>query len=119
MADTITGIFDSKRINELSLLAKLNGKEYMLIDNTDTTMKTTVDTLLGYIRDQINASQGQDTSSAGSCIEIIPIGESIPAESRPKNHFYLNVSQVSDVQQTLLTKTLKVSPNMGLSVQTN
>ena len=50
-AVTINGC---KRINELGSLNKLTGKEEILIDNGEDTLKVTVDSLLGYIANSIN-----------------------------------------------------------------
>lgn len=122
MADQISGTFETKQIHELQPLVKLNGKEEVIIDDGNGTLRVTVDTLLGYIRDQINASVGGDTgggdtaTSSGGTIHVIQKGEeNIPAESRLKDHFYLRVVDAHDAQlSTGLPRIVKVSPNMGL-----
>lgn len=105
-------VYGVKQINELTQLNKLNGKEEMLIDNGDVTLKVTVDTLLGYIRDQINTG---NTSGGETGIHFIPEGEEIPAESRENDHFYINVvdAQTAHLSSGIPT-IVKVSPNMAL-----
>lgn len=44
---------DPKQITDLVELAKLGGSEYMLIDNGSTTLKVSVETLLGYMGSKI------------------------------------------------------------------
>lgn len=121
MAEQISGTFDTKQIHELNPLVKLNGKEEVIIDDGNGTLRVTVDTLLGYIRDQINASVGSDTGSGGTVskgttIHVIKQGEeNIPAESRPEGHFYLRVVKASEAQLSSgLPRVIRVSPNMGL-----
>lgn len=121
MAEQISGTFDTKQIHELNPLVKLNGKEEVIIDDGNGTLRVTVDTLLGYIRDQINASVGSGTGSGGTVnkgttIHIINQGEeNIPAESRPEGHFYLRVVKASEAQLSSgLPRVIRVSPNMGL-----
>lgn len=122
MADQISGTFETKQIHELQPLVKLNGKEEVIIDDGNGTLRVTVDTLLGYIRDQINASVGGETggggttTSSGGTIHVIQKGEeNIPAESRPEGHFYLRVVDANDAQlSTGLPRIVRVSPNMGL-----
>lgn len=121
MAEQISGTFDTKQIHELNPLVKLNGKEEVIIDDGNGTLRVTVDTLLGYIRDQINASVGNDTGSGGTVskgttIHVIKQGEeNIPAESRPEGHFYLRVVKASEAQLSSgLPRVIRVSPNMGL-----
>ena len=41
--------YDTKRLVELLELAKLNGTEYMLVDDGSQSLKISVDTLLGYM----------------------------------------------------------------------
>lgn len=121
MADQISGTFETKQIHELQPLVKLNGKEEVIIDDGNGTLRVTVDTLLGYIRDQINASVGGETgggstTTEGTVIHVIQKGEeNIPAESRPEGHFYLRVVDANDAQlSTGLPRIVRVSPNMGL-----
>lgn len=121
MAEQISGTFDTKQIHELNPLVKLNGKEEVIIDDGNGTLRVTVDTLLGYIRDQINASVGSCTGSGGTVskgttIHVINQGEeNIPAESRPEGHFYLRVVKASEAQLfSGLPRVIRVSPNMGL-----
>lgn len=122
MADSVTGTFSTKQIHELNPLAKLSGKEEVLIDNGEGTLRVTVDTLLGYIRDQINASTGGDSGgtviSSTSAIHIINKGDpDVPVESRPEGHYYLRVVDVIDAQLASgLPRVIKVSPNMGLRI---
>lgn len=121
MAEQISGTFDTKQIHELNPLVKLNGKEEVIIDDGNGTLRVTVDTLLGYIRDQINASVDSGTGSGGTVskgttIHVINQGEeNIPAESRPEGHFYLRVVKASEAQLSSgLPRVIRVSPNMGL-----
>lgn len=121
MAEQVTGTFDTKQIHELTTLNKLQGREELLIDNGDITLKVTVDTLLGYIRDQINASTGSGSSSGPSGMEytgihVIDEGEEdIPIETREKGHFYIRVQRVIEAQNSSgIPRLIKVSPNMQL-----
>lgn len=109
-------VINSKQISELKELAKLSGKEVMLIDNgNNNTKKVTVDTLLGYIRDQILS--GGSTTSTGTSIEIIPEGEELDPESRKEGQFYLNVLSEKDIiESTLIPTSIVVSPSMGLKI---
>ena len=123
MAEPVTGTFETKQIHELNPLAKLTGKEEVLIDDGNGTLRVTVDTLLGYIRDQINASTGSGTGggtapSTASTIHIIRMDEgeeNIPVESRPEGHFYIKVVDAIESQLSSgLPRIIRVSPNMGL-----
>lgn len=122
MAEQVTGTFDTKQIHELNPLAKLSGKEELLIDNGEGTLRVTVDTMLGYIRDQINASTGGGggsvTPESASVIHIIHKGDpDIPVESRPEGHYYIRVVDVVDAQLASgLPRIIRVSPNMGLRI---
>lgn len=122
MADKVTGTFETKQIHELNPLVKLSGKEELLIDNGNGTLRVTVDTMLGYIRDQINAATGGGSggggggSEASTVIHVIQKGEpDIPIESRPDGHFYIKVTDVIEAQLASgLPRLIRVSPNMGL-----
>lgn len=125
MAEPVTGTFETKQIHELNPLAKLTGKEEVLIDDGNGTLRVTVDTLLGYIRDQINASTGSgetgggtEPSTAASTIHIIRMDEgeeNVPVESRPEGHFYIKVVDAIEAQLSSgLPRIIRVSPNMGL-----
>ena len=136
MSEQITGSSETKQIHELYPLYKLHGKEEVIIDNGDVTLRVTVDTLLGYIRDQIIISLGGDpttgtgatwpptggssggpggTVAASECIHVIREGESLPAESRLDNHYYLRRCNTVDAKLSAgLYKLIRVSPNMGL-----
>ena len=122
MADKVTGTFDTKQIHELNPLAKLSGKELLLIDNGEGTLNVTVDTMLGYIRDQINASTGGGGGGtipeSATVIHVINKGHpDIPVESRPEGHFYIKVTDVKDAQLASgLPRVIRVSPNMGLRI---
>ena len=123
MSDQVTGTFGTKQIHELIGVAtgKLHGKELLLIDLGDgqETMNVTVDTLLGYIRDQINNTSGGGGTTptvTGSTIHIIPEGEDIPEASREKGHYYIRVVEAKDVQASVGPTYVKVSPNMGLKM---
>lgn len=122
MADKVTGTFDTKQIHELNPLAKLSGKELLLIDNGEGTLNVTVDTMLGYIRDQINASTGGGGGGtipgSATVIHVINKGDpDIPVESRPEGHFYIKVTDVKDAQLASgLPRVIRVSPNMGLRI---
>ena len=121
-ANEVIDIYGVKQIHELTPLNKLQGKEEMLIDNGEVTLRVTVDTLLGYIRDQINAAiDGQSGGSGtpidtGSAIHFIGEGEeNIPKESRIKGHYYIRVVKGQNAHlSTGLPRLIKVSLNMGL-----
>ena len=129
MAEPVTGTFETKQIHELNPLVKLTGKEELLIDNGDRTLRITVDTMLGYIRDQINASTGQGGTSGGgsseesSVIHVIRLDQgesSVPIESREKGHFYIEVTDSVEAQfSSGLPRLIRVSPNMGLRLITD
>lgn len=113
----ITGDFSSKRITELDLLNKLKGTEEMLIDNGETTLKVTVDSLLGYIAKEINAGTFPSQITDSTTVVIIPEGESLPAVSRIEGNIYYRISSTSDAKLVGGSTTrLKVSPNMGLRI---
>lgn len=127
MAEPVTGTFETKQIHELNPLAKLTGKEEVLIDDGNGTLRVTVDTLLGYIRDQINASTGGGSGAGAdpsqeqaSTIHVIRIDEGeedIPVESRPEGHFYIKVIDAIEAQLSSgLPRVIRVSPNMGLRI---
>lgn len=126
MAGQVTGTFETKQIHELNPLAKLSGKEELLIDDGNGTLRVTVDTMLGYIRDQINASTGgggggQPAPAESSVIHVIQKGEpDIPVESRPEGHYYIKVVDAIEAQlSTGLPRVIRVSPNMGLRLITD
>lgn len=124
MAEQITGTFETKQIHELNPLAKLSGKEELLIDDGNGTLRVTVDTMLGYIRDQINASSGggsQPTPAESSVIHVIQKDEpDIPVESRPEGHYYIKIVDAIEAQlSTGLPRVIRVSPNMGLRLITD
>lgn len=114
----VAGIYDTKKIDELNPLVKLSGQEVMLIDDGNGTMNVTVDTLLGYIRDQINSGTGGSSvpSTVSSAIHVIHPGDpDVPVASRPKGHFYIKVTDENQAQiATGLPRLIKVSPNMRL-----
>lgn len=119
MSNTVTGSFDTKQIHELVELTKLNGREEVIIDNGEVTMRVSVDTLLGYIRDQINGNSSGSGSSSGdnTGIHFLDVGENLPAQSRIKDHFYIRAVSVTDAQiASGLPRTIKVSPNMQLKM---
>lgn len=125
MAEQVTGTFETKQIHELNPLAKLSGKEELIIDDGNGTLRITVDTMLGYIRDQINASTGdggsQPAPAESSVIHVIQKGEpDIPVESRPDGHYYIKVVDAVEAQlSTGLPRVIRVSPNMGLRLITD
>lgn len=124
MSVEINGSFETKQIHELYPLQKLNGKEEVLIDNGEVTLRVTVDTLLGYIRDQIHMSLGGDPSTGGGadttgpsgpCIHVMEEGGVLPIESRLPGHYYLRICDVVDAKLAAgLYRLIRVSPNMGL-----
>ena len=109
-------ILGAKRITELNPLYKLQGKEQVLIDNGVDTYKVTVDTLLGYIANQINAGNIPSTpTEAATNIVVIKEGESIPVDSRLDGTFYLEIQGSRTMNRTLSSR-IRVSPNMGLKL---
>lgn len=109
-------IYGVKQIHELTQLNKLNGREEMLIDDGEVTLRVTVDTLLGYIRDQINLSLGNNTGGGATTIHFIDEGEeNIPVESRETGHYYIRVVKGAEAHlSTGIPRLIRVSPNMGL-----
>lgn len=123
MSDQVTSTFSAKQIHELNGVGtgKLHGKELLLIDLGDgqETMSVTVDTLLGYIRDQINNTSGSGSITptvTGSTIHIIPEGQNIPEASRETGHYYIRVVEAKNAQASVGPTYVKVSPNMGLKM---
>lgn len=116
MPDSVA-VVGTKRITELNTLAKLTGKEEVLIDNGDETYKITVDSLLGYIANQINAGTYPPSVTDTTDIIVIPEGEDIPVSERVKGNFYLKVTGTTEASVVGgLTSRIRVSPNMGLKV---
>ena len=118
----VIDIYGVKQIHELTPLNKLQGKEELLIDNQgEVTLKVTVDTLLGYIRDQINGSTGTGGCGGATTIHFIAEGEpNIPKESREQGHYYLRVVKGTSAHlSTGLPRLIRVSPNMGLRMITD
>ena len=112
-------ILGNKRITELDPLNKLNGKELLLIDSGDeeTSMKVTVDTLLGYIAKQINAGTMPEDIYSSCNIINIPIGETIPVSSRVDGNYYLRTCNIHEAQINAgIPSTIIVSPNMALRI---
>lgn len=121
MNEQVNSAFDTKQIHELNPLSKLSGKEELLIDDGNGTLRVTVDTMLGYIRDQINMSGGNiPVPTESSVIHIIQKDEQdIPVESRQKGHYYIKIVDAIEAQlSTGLPRVIKVSPNMGLRLIT-
>ncbi len=115
----VNGSFDTKRIHELNSLNKLTGKEKMLIELNDSeeTMSVTVDSLLGYIANQINAGTGgSHTPSEDTGIHKINLGEpDIPASARTKGHFYIREVSVQSAKISAgLPQVLIVGDNLSL-----
>lgn len=114
----VNGSFDTKRINELNSLNKLTGKEKMLIElpESDETLSVTVDSLLGYIANQINAGTGSYTPSSDSGIHKMNIGDPIiPASARIEGHFYIREVAVQTAKITAgLPQVLVVGDNLSL-----
>ena len=118
MSNAVTGSFETKQIHELTELTKLTGREEVIVDNGEVTTRVSVDTLLGYIRDQINGNSSSGSSSGGNTgIHFLDVGENLPAQSRIKDHFYIRAVSVTDAQiASGLPRTIKVSPNMQLKM---
>lgn len=116
MAVDSTLSYDAKQLHELDPLNKLGGREEVLVDNGELTYRVTIDTLLGYIRDQINASVGGSSinGSEATTIHFIPEGEEIAIEAREKGHYYINVQNTMNPGYRSGLTTFKISPNMGL-----
>lgn len=108
----------NKQLSELEILAKLTGKEWMLVDNNELSLKVTVDTLLGYIAKEINRgtiSEGAFTASSN--IIRIPVGEDLPLVSRQDGNFYLRECDSHNAQISAgIPTNIRVSPNMGLKI---
>lgn len=110
-----TIISGNKRITELNPLQKLDGQEEILIDNGEDTYKTTVDTLLGYIAQQINAGAAVSPVNNSSNIIVIGEGEDIPIASRVDNTYYMKVCSSKSARISAgLSLSIGVSPNMSL-----
>ena len=109
-------ILGTKRITEMNPLPKLTGKEEVLIDNGNDTYRVTVDTLLGYIANQINKGTIPSIpTEANTNIVVIPEGESIPTDSRVEGTYYIEIQSTSDMH-LILSSRVRVSPNMGLKL---
>lgn len=107
----------SKRITELQALNKLTGREEILVDNGDTTLRVTVDSLLGYIANQINAGDYPEQMTNASAVVVIDEGEELPAISRIDGNVYYRVVSTKEAKLNAgLTSRIKVSPNMGLKI---
>ena len=97
-------ILGNKRITELDPLPKLTGKELMLIDDGNDSLKVTVDTLLGYIAKEINIIE-------------IPENEDIPIVSRLDGNYYLRTVSTDRPQiSAAVGSVIRVSPNMALKI---
>lgn len=119
MPDNIENVIvtGTKRIIELQTLAKLTGKEEVLIDNGDETYKITVDSLLGYIANQINAGTYPPSVTDTTNIIVIPEGADMPVSERVEGNFYIKITDTVDASIVGgLTSRIRVSPNMGLKV---
>lgn len=111
---TITG---NRRITELDQLNKLTGKELMLIDNGEVSMKVTVDSLLGYIAKEINAGTFHEGMFSSCNITEMDIDEDIPVASRVDGNKYLRTCRTYEAQIAAgIDTTIIVSPNMGLRI---
>lgn len=116
MSDYST-IMGNKRITELSQLNKLSGKELMLIDNGELSMKITVDTLLGYIAKEINKGTIHEGMFNSCNIIEMDIDEDIPVASRVDGNKYLRTCRTYEAQIAAgIDTTIVVSPNMGLRI---
>lgn len=117
VVNSIKSIIGSKNISELDPLYKIQGTEEILIDNGEFTMKTTVDTMLGYIAKQINSGTIPDTVFSSCNIIEMPEGEYIPITSRKDGNFYLRECDSTQAQFNAgLPSSITVSPNMGLRI---
>ena len=80
-------------------------------------MSVTVDSLLGYIANQINAGTGgSHTPSEDTGIHKINLGEpDIPASARTKGHFYIREVSVQSAKISAgLPQVLIVGDNLSL-----
>lgn len=110
MADT------NKQITDLDELKKLNGKESVLVDNGEYSYRTTIDTLLGYIANQINAGTFPSEMLKSTSITVIPEGTSLPASARVDGNFYIRECNSEDASNIAVNGSIIVSPNMGLKI---
>lgn len=120
MADTTSAVVinGTKRINELTALNKISGKEEVIVDDGNLSYRVSVDSLMGYIANQINSGTfDPSTIQTSSGIVVIPETETLPAESRVAGNMYLNVISSTEAKVTAgTTQRIKVSPNMGLKI---
>ena len=111
--------FDSKTIDQLQELGKLNGQEKFVVSvNEEDTRKISLDTIVGYAAAILSGNAGTMPlmgSNYGGSIIYIKEGESIDISQRSPGWFYLEErTQTSVRAQINLPTSVKVSSNLGL-----
>ena len=109
---------DSKTIDELQELGKLNGTEMTIISQDGTqTRKVSIDTIIGYAASVLAGTNvtPMALSRGGTSIEVIPEGEEIPVEQRIPGYFYLELTKQTSIRTKVNVPTsVVVSPTLGL-----
>ena len=116
----IHNTLDTKKISELKAIRKIKGTELVLIEDVESegdTLKTTVDDLLGYIANRINAGDIPSSQLYSNSIHVIPLDEEYPIEQREEGDIYLQVVENTYIPATANTPSqIRVGPNMGLKI---
>lgn len=115
-------VIDSKTIDELQELGKINGLEKLIISNGESTKKVSIDTIIGYAAQLLNGGSlsrsviyTNPTTGGGQSLVFIPNGEEIPISQRTPGTFYLEESSQTSIRTQINVPTaVKVSGNLGL-----
>lgn len=115
-------VIDSKTIDELQELGKINGLEKLIISTGESTKKVSIDTIIGYAAQLLNGGSTSrsviytnPSTGGGQSLVFIPNGEEIPISQRTPGTFYLEEnSQTSIRTQINVPTAVKVSGNLGL-----
>lgn len=122
---TTSYTFESKSIDDLQELGKLNGTEKTIISIDDDTKKVSIDTIVGYAANMVAQAMSGNTapvmmtsnfgSSGGNCIVVINEGEEIPINLRTPGTFYFERTHQSSIRTKINVPTsVVVSGTLGL-----
>lgn len=119
-------VIESKLIDDLQELGKLNGTEMTIVTNGEQTRKVMIDTIIGYAASLLATepvaatmslrNNNQVTYSANTgCIVLVPEGEQVPISQRKPGCFYLEETRQTSIRtQINIPTSVKVSGSLGL-----
>ena len=118
---TVSTLLNTKTIDELQELGKLNGDEKTIVSTGDETRKVSIDTILGYAASILNNANISTMSlrpsgnTLSQSIIVIPEGEEIDISERTPGSFYLEQTKQTSIRTAVnIPTSVTVSSNLGL-----